>query len=634
MIAVFVGVSLMNLQKNYDVIVVGGGHAGIEAALIAAKMNVSTLMLTINLDTIGLMPCNPAIGGIAKGQVVKELDALGGEMGKAIDKTGIQFRILNSNKGPAVQSSRAQADKLLYKIHMKEVIENTPNLDVKQSMVTGLIVENNKVIGVKTILNQTIYGKTVILTTGTFLNGLVHVGRSHYSAGRAGEFAAIGLTESLIENGLTVGRLKTGTTPRVDGRTIDFSKLQEQKGDEIPIPFSFYTKKITQKQVSCYITYTNEKTHDLIRGDLKDSPLFAGIIKGIGPRYCPSIEDKVVKFPDKLSHQIFLEPEGYNTVEYYPNGVSTSLPYETQIKYLRSIAGLENVEIMRPGYAIEYDYVDPRELRHSLETKKIENLYLAGQINGTSGYEEAAGQGLMAGINAALKIKGEEPFILTRDESYIGVMIDDLVTIGVDEPYRLFTSRAEHRLLLREDNTMFRLFRHAKKLNLIENNVYELILSLEEQIKYYQTFVSSNHLQPTPELEEMFLKNGWGEFKHVTSLNKFLKRSNTAFEDIKNFKLKDKINVDEIHPMVKKEVEVLTKYEGYIEREYEEIERNKKIENTKIPESLDISKLESLTREVKEKLLKHKPQTLGQAMRISGITPAAISVLLIAIKKS
>jgi len=634
MIAVFVGVSLMNLQKNYDVIVVGGGHAGIEAALIAAKMNVSTLMLTINLDTIGLMPCNPAIGGIAKGQVVKELDALGGEMGKAIDKTGIQFRILNSNKGPAVQSSRAQADKLLYKTHMKEVTENTPNLDVKQSMVTGLIVENNKVIGVKTILNQTIYGKTVILTTGTFLNGLVHVGRSHYSAGRAGEFAAIGLTESLIENGLTVGRLKTGTTPRLDGRTIDFSKLQEQPGDEIPIPFSFYTQKITQKQVSCYITYTNEKTHDLIRGDLKDSPLFAGIIKGIGPRYCPSIEDKVVKFPDKLSHQIFLEPEGYNTVEYYPNGVSTSLPYETQIKYLRSIVGLENVEIMRPGYAIEYDYVDPRELRHSLETKKIENLYLAGQINGTSGYEEAAGQGLMAGINAALKIKGEEPFILTRDESYIGVMIDDLVTIGVDEPYRLFTSRAEHRLLLREDNTMFRLFRHAKKLNLIENNVYELILSLEEQIKYYQTFVSSNHLQPTPELEEMFLKNGWGEFKHVTSLNKFLKRSNTAFEDIKNFKLKDKINVDEIHPMVKKEVEVLTKYEGYIEREYEEIERNKKIENTKIPESLDISKLESLTREVKEKLLKHKPQTLGQAMRISGITPAAISVLLIAIKKS
>lgn len=634
MITVFVGVSLMNLQKNYDVIVVGGGHAGIEAALIAAKMNVSTLMLTINLDTIGLMPCNPAIGGIAKGQVVKELDALGGEMGKAIDKTGIQFRILNSNKGPAVQSSRAQADKLLYKIHMKEVVENTPNLDVKQSMVTGLIVENNKVIGVKTILNQTIYGKTVILTTGTFLNGLVHVGRSHYSAGRAGEFAAIGLTESLIENGLTVGRLKTGTTPRLDGRTIDFSKLQEQPGDEIPIPFSFYTKKITQKQVSCYITYTNEKTHDLIRGDLKDSPLFAGIIKGIGPRYCPSIEDKVVKFPDKLSHQIFLEPEGYNTVEYYPNGVSTSLPYETQVKYLRSIAGLENVEVMRPGYAIEYDYVDPRELRHSLETKKIENLFLAGQINGTSGYEEAAGQGLMAGINAALKIKGEEPFILTRDESYIGVMIDDLVTIGVDEPYRLFTSRAEHRLLLREDNTMFRLFRHAKKLNLIENNVYELILSLEEQIKYYQTFVSSNHLQPTPELEEMFLKNGWGEFKHVTSLNKFLKRSNTAFEDIKNFKLKNEINVDEIHPMVKKEVEVLTKYEGYIEREYEEIERNKKIENTKIPESLDISKLESLTREVKEKLKKHKPQTLGQAMRISGITPAAISVLLIAIKKS
>lgn len=634
MIAVFVEVSLMNLQKNYDVIVVGGGHAGIEAALIVAKMGVKTLMTTINLDTIGLMPCNPAIGGIAKGQVVKELDALGGEMGKAIDKTGIQFRILNSNKGPAVQSSRAQADKLLYKIHMKEVVENTPNLDVKQTMVTELIVENNKVIGVKTILNQTIYGKTVILTTGTFLNGLVHVGRSHYSAGRAGEFAAIGLTDSLKANGLTVGRLKTGTTPRLDGRTIDFSKLQEQPGDENPIPFSFYTDKITQKQVSCYITYTNERTHDIIRGDLKDSPLFAGIIKGIGPRYCPSIEDKVVKFPDKLSHQIFLEPEGYNTVEIYPNGVSTSLPYDTQVKYLRSIEGLENVEIMRPGYAIEYDYVDPRELKHSLETKKIENLFLAGQINGTSGYEEAAGQGIIAGINAALKIKGEEPFVLTRDESYIGVMIDDLVTIGVDEPYRLFTSRAEHRLLLREDNTMFRLFRHAKKLNLIDNKVYELILSLEEQIKYYQTFVSSNHLQPTPELEEMFLKNGWGEFKHVTSLNKFLKRSNTTFEDIKNFKLKNEINVEEIHPMVKKQVEVLTKYEGYIEREYEEIERNKKIENTKIPETLDISKLESLTREVKEKLKKHKPQTLGQAMRISGITPAAISVLLIAIKKS
>ena len=589
--------------NNFDVIVVGAGHAGIEASLAASRMGLNTAVITINLDNIGQMSCNPAIGGLAKGHLVREVDALGGEMGKAIDKTGIQFRTLNTKKGPAVRSSRAQADMFKYKTYMKTVLESSENLTIIQSMVDSLLVENGKACGVILWTGERLYSDAVILTTGTFLRGLVHIGLFNYKAGRAGDFASNKLSLSLLENGLELGRLKTGTTPRLDGRTINFSELEEQKGEEDFIPFSLADENITNS-ISCYITYTNEKTHNIILKDLDKSPLYCGVIKGVGPRYCPSIEDKVVRFKDKERHQIFLERESLDSIEYYPNGLSTSLPLDTQLKFLRTIKGLEDVKIMRPGYAIEYDYVLPTQLKHSLETEKIENLFLAGQINGTSGYEEAAAQGIIAGINAALKIKSENPLILGRDEAYIGVLIDDLINLGTSEPYRMFTSRAEYRLLLREDNADFRLCEYGKKIGLLDAQRYLI---------YKDRLLKFNELSA-------FL-NTYGNGKYYD----LLKRPDFTVE---NLKQELGAELDGYNADILNRVQLFIKYEGYINRQKEEIDRLKKFEDVKLKDDIDFDAIPGLSIEVVEKLNKIRPQTIAEASRISGITPAAVSILL------
>ena len=616
-------------MPDYEVIVVGGGHAGIEASLACARMGHPTLLITQNVDQIGYMSCNPAIGGLAKGHLVKEIDALGGEMAKATDETGIQFRQLNTGKGPAVRSSRAQVDRQAYRLRMKRAVEDQKNLTIKQATVEEILVDGNKILGVKTNLNETIQTKALVLTPGTFLNGLVHIGLTHFPAGRMGDPPSIGLSESLKKLGFRMGRLKTGTTPRLDGHTIDFPKLVPQYGDENPIPFSFSTKKIEADQVPCHITYTNPTTHDIIKSGLDRSPLYCGIIKGIGPRYCPSIEDKVVRFADKKRHQIFLEPDGRSTAEIYPNGISTSLPLDIQIRMLRSIQGLEEVEIIRPGYAIEYDFVDPTELKPSLETKKMRGLFHAGQINGTSGYEEAAAQGLIAGINASLSIREEEPLILQRSDAYMGVLIDDLVTKGTAEPYRMFTSRAEYRLHLREDNADLRLREMGHRIGLVKEEDYQIFLEKKIAIEKILFRISNTRVNPTKENNEILHRWGSAPLKKEVSLQEILKRPETHFGHLSAF---DR-GLENLPKEVWEQVEIQVKYDGYIKRQTEQIDRFKKLEEVKFPEDFDFSSVIGFSKEVMEKLTKIRPFSLGQASRISGLTPAAISILMVNLKK-
>jgi len=624
-----VTVSPYEYPTEYDVVVVGAGHAGCEAALAAARMGCRTLLLTINADAIGLMSCNPAIGGLAKGHLVREIDALGGEMAKNIDATGIQFRQLNTSKGPAVRSSRAQADKQLYRLRMKQVLESAYGLDVKQAMVDSVLAEGGRAVGVETNLGVRYRGKAVVLCTGTFLKGLVHIGMVSFPAGRAGEFPAMKLSDSLRELGFSVGRLKTGTTPRLDAKTIDFSRTIRQDGDAEPVPFSFGNERITRPQLPCYMTYTNAATHEAIRSGLSRYPLYSGVIQGIGPRYCPSIEDKVVRFEGRERHQVFLEPEGLRTSEYYPNGVSTSLPYDIQVRMLRTIPGLEAVEIVRPGYAIEYDFVDPVQLTPSLETKIVENLFHAGQINGTSGYEEAAAQGIVAGINAARKVRGAPPVILGRADAYIGVLVDDLVTKGAQEPYRMFTSRAEYRLLLREDNADLRLSETGHRVGLLPGERYRAFQRKRDSLSAFLRRLSETRVVPGHPACRAVEEAGGGPVRTGITYAELLRRPEVTMALL----LSCDGSLGEGADGVAMLAELTVKYEGYIRRQEEEARKLKKYEEMRFPPGFPFESVYGLSTEVRDKLVRVRPASIGQAQRIPGVTPAAVALLLVALKR-
>ena len=619
----------MDYPQRFDVIVIGGGHAGTEACLAAARLGCETLLLTHNIETLGQMSCNPAIGGIGKSHLVKEVDALGGAMALATDRGGIQFRILNASKGPAVRATRAQADRVLYKAAIRAILENQPQLSIFQQAVDDLIVHGDRVEGVVTQTGIRFYARSVVLCTGTFLGGKIHVGLEQHSGGRAGDPPSIALAQRLRELPLRVDRLKTGTPPRIDARSVNFDGLQQQWGDA-PIPVMSFIGSAADhpQQTCCWVTHTNAATHEIIRGGLDRSPMYTGVIEGIGPRYCPSIEDKIHRFADKASHQIFIEPEGLNTHELYPNGISTSLPFDVQLQLVRSIKGFENAHITRPGYAIEYDFFNPQDLLHSLETRHIQGLYFAGQINGTTGYEEAAAQGLLAGINAGLRAQEREPWLPRRDEAYLGVLVDDLITLGTREPYRMFTSRAEYRLLLREDNADLRLSEQGRKLGLIDDERWQRFCTKREAIAREQQRLASTWIQPhTPAAEQInpLLEQ---PITHEYSLHDLLKRPGINYSNIAA--LKGDVEID---PQVAEQVEIQIKYAGYIDRQAEEIERLRRHENMTLPSDFDFTAIEGLSNEVKQKLSSVRPQTLAQASRIPGVTPAAVSLLLIYLKK-